>query len=57
MDADQIKELLVQASAIYGAVVIIATAIVKLTPSQKDDAILAKVIAFLDMFSTVNPKK
>ena len=49
---DHATELL----ALYGAVVAVATIVVKLTPSQKDDALLAKVIAFLDKFSTVNPK-
>ncbi len=39
-----------------GAVVTCATVIVKLTPSQEDDALLAKVIKFLDYFSVVNPK-
>ena len=43
--------------AIIGAVVTVATLVVKLTPSQKDDAILAYVVKFLDYFSTVNPKK
>ena len=43
--------------AIYGGVVALATVIVKLTPSAKDDEILARVVKFLDFFSTVNPKK
>lgn len=38
--------------AIYGGVVAICTVIVKLTPSTKDDAILGKIILFLDTFST-----
>ncbi len=41
--------------AVYGAAVAFATIIVKITPSQKDDAILAKIVKFLDWFSTVNP--
>ncbi len=41
--------------AIYGAAVALATIIVKITPSQKDDAILAKIVKFLNWFSTVNP--
>ena len=57
MTTEQISELLIQASALYGAVVLIATQIVKWTPSQKDDAILAKIVEFLNHFSTVNPKK
>ena len=43
--------------AILGGLVAVATLIVKLTPSQKDDAILGYVVKFLDYFSTVNPKK
>jgi hypothetical protein len=43
--------------AVYGALVLLATAIVKVTPSTKDDEILAKVVKFFDFFSTVNPKK
>ncbi len=42
--------------AAIGALVTCASVIVRLTPSQKDDAILAKVIAFLDHFSVVAPK-
>ena len=42
--------------AVFGGLVAVATTIVHLTPSQKDDAILAKVIAVLNFLSTVNPK-
>lgn len=42
--------------ALYGAIVAIATTIVKWTPSQKDDTVLAKIIAFLDNFSTAFKK-
>lgn len=38
--------------AIYGGVVAVCTTIVKITPSVKDDAILAKVLKVLDFFST-----
>ena len=38
--------------AIYGCVVAICTTLVKITPSVKDDAILAKVLKVLDFFST-----
>lgn len=41
--------------AIIGGVVTAASTIVKLTPTQKDDAVWAKVVAFLDFFSIVNP--
>lgn len=37
---------------IYGGLVAVCTAIVKFTPSTKDDTIVAKVIAILDYFST-----
>lgn len=43
--------------AIYGAAVALASAIVKATPSQSDDAILAKVVKVLDWFSVAYPKK
>ena len=40
--------------AIIGGVVTIASVIVKLTPSQKDDSILGKVISVLVYFSLYN---
>lgn len=43
--------------AIWGATVALATLIVRATPSQADDAFLAKVIKVVDYFSVVNPKK
>lgn len=42
--------------AILGALVAAATVIVKITPSQKDDSVLAKVVGVLNWLSTVNPK-
>lgn len=42
--------------AIYGAVVLICSTIVKLTPSTKDDDIWAKILKILDKFSTVFTK-
>lgn len=42
--------------AILGGLVTVATLIVGLTPSQKDDAILAKVIKVVDWLSVINPK-
>jgi hypothetical protein len=42
--------------AVIGAAVALATVIVKLTPSQKDDTVLAKVVGVLNWLSTVNPK-
>ena len=46
-------------SAFFG-VVVVASIIVKLTPTTKDDSILGKIIAFIDHFSlakTANDKK
>lgn len=40
--------------AVFGAVVGLATAIVKLTPTQKDDNVLAKVIKVLSALSLCN---
>jgi len=42
---------------VIGVVVAAASAIVKITPSQKDDNILATVIKILDFFSVFNPNK
>lgn len=41
--------------AIIGGVVTVASLIVKLTPTQKDDAFLAKVIKVLAALSLCNP--
>jgi hypothetical protein len=38
--------------AAYGALVALATAIVKITPTTKDNAILDKILGVLDYFST-----
>ena len=43
--------------AVIGAAVSLATLIVALTPTQKDDAVLAKVIKFLSAFGLLNPDK
>lgn len=42
--------------AAFTALITFCTIVVKLTPSQKDDAVLAKVIKVLDYLSVVNPK-
>lgn len=52
---ENIFEYANQALAVIGAIVTAATIIVKITPSQKDNAVLAKIITFLDSFSVVNP--
>lgn len=38
--------------AAYGGLVLFATAIVKITPTKKDNAVLEKILGFLDYFST-----
>lgn len=40
---------------VIGGAVMVATAIVKITPTQKDDSILSKVIKVLAALSLVNP--
>ena len=52
---ENIIEYANQALAVIGAIVTAATIIVKITPSQKDNAVLEKIITFLDFFSVVNP--
>ncbi len=42
--------------AIYGGFVVFATAVVKFTPTKKDDAILDKIVSFLDYFSVATRK-
>ncbi len=41
--------------AIIGGVITVASLIVKLTPTQKDDTILAKIIKFLAAIGIFNP--
>lgn len=43
--------------AIYGALVLICSTVVKLTPTTKDDDIWAKILKILDHFSTVFTKE
>lgn len=42
--------------AVYGGLVALSTAIVKITPSTKDDEFLAKIIKIFDFFSTTFTK-
>lgn len=43
--------------AIWGMIVTFCTMIVKLTPTQKDDTFLAKVVKWADVFSVVFTKE
>lgn len=43
--------------SVWGMLVAFCTAIVKLTPSTKDDAFIAKVVKWADVFSVVFTKK
>jgi Na+-transporting NADH:ubiquinone oxidoreductase subunit NqrC len=43
--------------AIIGAAVSLATLIVSITPTQKDDALLAKIIKILAAIGLLNPDK
>lgn len=43
--------------AIITSVIALATAIVKITPTQKDDTILQKIIDIFEKLSLVNSKK
>jgi hypothetical protein len=42
--------------ACIGIAVTLATAIVHLTPSVKDDEVLAKVVKVVNVLSVINPK-
>lgn len=50
-----IVEHLQDVLSIIAGVIGIATIIVKLTPTQKDDAVLAKIIKVLSALSLCNP--
>lgn len=43
--------------AVWGMLVAFCTAVVKLTPTQKDDKFLAKVVKWADVFSVVFTKE
>ena len=47
----------VNIAAAWGMLVAVSTAIVKLTPTQKDDNILAKIVKWADVFSVVFTKE
>lgn len=46
----------VQIAAIWGAFVAFASLVVKATPTMKDDAILEKLLKFVELFSIFNRK-
>lgn len=43
--------------AAWGILVALCTAIVKLTPTTKDDSVLAKIVKWADVFSVVFTKE
>ncbi len=54
MNSIDFAALLEQAVFWFGTVVAAASVIVKATPTQRDDAVLAKVVKVLDLVSIVN---
>ena len=54
MTVETVTACLEQAMFWFGTVVAAASIIVKATPSQKDDAFLAKVVKVMDFVSIVN---
>ena len=56
MTLETLKDCLEQAVFWFGTVVAAASIIVKATPTQKDDAFLARVVKVLDFVSIVNAK-
>ena len=43
--------------AVWGILVAVCTVVVKLTPSQKDDNVLAKIVKIADLFSVAFRKE
>ena len=43
-------------SVIFSSIILLATTIVKITPSTKDDSILNKILSFIEKLSLVNTK-
>ena len=56
MTLETVMVCLEQAVFWFGTIVAAASIIVKATPTQKDDAFLAKVVKVLDFVSIVNAK-
>ena len=51
------QAVFIMAMTIWGAFVTFASAVVKATPSMKDDAWLEKLLKFAEIFSIFNRKK
>ena len=56
MNLEAVEIFLEQAVFWFGTIVAAASIIVKASPSQKDDAFLAKVVKVLELVSIVNAK-
>ncbi len=56
MNLENLVSFFEQAVFWFGTVVAAASVIVKATPTQKDDDVLAKIIKVLDLVSIVNAK-
>lgn len=54
---DWILENWVNIAAAWGMLVALCSIIVRATPTQKDDAILAKIVKWADVFSVVFTKE
>lgn len=54
---DWILENWVNIAAAWGMLVALCTIIVKATPTQKDDNVLAKIVKWADVFSVVFTKE
>ena len=54
---DFIKEHYDELCVAFTALVTFCSVVVKLTPTQKDDAVLAKIVNVLKHFSIVKPKE
>ena len=52
-----IKANWAQIAEVITSIIGVASIIVKLTPSQKDDAILSKIMAFLSKYIALNTTK
>lgn len=50
-----VKNNIVEILAVYAGIVTVASHIVKWTPTPKDDAMLAKIMAFVSKWVAVNP--